>query len=246
MKIFYLIANSEGKFPNIKIWYTKASSFIEANKIERGAIDKKTDNFIKVLVENKDFESDISVIRRSFDIPANGYSFEQWDNIKKSKKTDETYPKWRLELDKACRGLVTKYNIPFLLHENLTYIVVGNFIYLPLTNLYLQGNLSLLPVYDGPSVEICICGHTSKNQLINFIKNNWSDIEKETKVFTDKASTYVSTRDLEIVQLRDKKKMKFREIADYLSEQTGNFDINEDMIKKAYHRAIDTTTALKK
>lgn len=246
MKIFYLVALSEGKFPNVKIWYEKADNYLEANKIIQGSIDREIYELLKTLEDNEDFDTDILGIRRKHDIPQNGYSLEEWDDIKKQKKEDGSYSNWRLEVDKSSRELSKRFKIPYLLHNSLSYIVLGNFIYLPLTKMFLDLPYQLQPTYDGPSIGIHIYGQTSKEQIKKFIDNNWTLIDKEMSVFKDETSAYISSTSREIMQLRDKKKMKFVEIADYLAEKSNNYDITEDMVKKAYHRAKSKIISLKR
>lgn len=244
MKISFYIAQMEGKVPNQKIWYTVADTYEKANKVIRGSIDKKTYSFIKALEDNKDFELEVKKIRTEFNIPIDGYSFDEWTKYKFEKKMDKDFMSWRLKLRvNGAKRLVEKFNIPYLLQDNLVFILLGNYIYIPLTRLYVEAPNTLLPVYDGPELKIVIQSPVSKNQLIKFINENWITLEKEMVIFGNEASTFVSERDRQIITLRDEKKYKFREIADLLMEETDNFDINEDMVKRAYHRAkskIDT------
>src|SRR3990167_8667818 len=164
MKIYFLVAQSEGKFPDLKIWYTQVSSPTEANRITRGAIDNKIYELIRTLEDNKDFVGDVVSIRNRFDIPSDGYSLKEWDEARKVKKEDKSYSKWKLELEKSCRELGKQYKIPFLLQGSLVYIVIGNFVYLPLAKLFLERANELLPIYDGPEIKISIFGQISKQQ----------------------------------------------------------------------------------
>ena len=111
MKIYFLVAHSEGKFPDLKIWYTQVSSPTEANRITRGAIDNKIYELIRTLEDNKDFVGDVVSIRNRFDIPSDGYSLKEWDEARKVKKEDKSYSKWKLELEKSCRELGKQYNV---------------------------------------------------------------------------------------------------------------------------------------
>ncbi len=245
MKISFYIAQMTGKVPNQKIWHTVADTYEKANKVIRGSIDKKTHSFIKALEDNKEFEIEVKKIRTEFNIPTDGYSFDEWNKYKTEKKANKDFMSWRLKLSvNGAKRLVEKFNIPYLLQDNLVFIVVGNYIYLPLTRLYIEAPNTLLPVYDGPELKIVLQSPVSKNQLIKFIDENWTTLEKEMVMFGNETSAFISERDRQIVTLRDEKNYKFREIADLLTEETNNFDINEDMVKRAYHRAKNKINTL--
>ncbi len=246
MKIYYLVAQSEGEFPNVKIWYEKATDYTEANGIIKGSIDRDTYEFLKTLEDNQDFANSIVAVRNTFNIPVEGYSLDEWDKIRAKKKDAGSYSNWRLKLDQASRELSKSYKIPYLLHKSLTYIVIGNFIYLPLAKIFLDLPYQLQPTYDGPSIKISIYGQVSKEQLKKFIDNNWVSIDKGMTVFTDENSAYISSMGREIIQLRDRDHMKFAEIADYISEKSNNYDVNEDLVKKAYHRGKNKIASLKR
>ncbi len=246
MKIHFLVAHSEGSLPNIKISYTEAANLTEANRATKGAIDKKIYTHLRALENNAEFVADVFAIRKKFNIPEIGYSTKEWEELKKVQRDDENSLKWRFDINKACKELSRQYKIPFLLHGSLMYIIIGNFIYLPLTKLSLETPHELLPMYEGPDIKICIMGQVSKQQVYKFIRKNWQTIENEMKVFGDEKPTYISPRDSEIISLRENKKMTFVEIANFLAEKNSDYEINEDQVKKAYHRAKDKIIALKR
>jgi hypothetical protein len=82
----------------------------------------------------------------------------------------------------------------------------------------------------------------SKQEILNYINKKF---EREIKPalsslkLKDKDKFNLSERDFIILDARIKRKMKFREIVDLLSEQYKYKNLNEDMIKKAYKRAKD-------
>jgi len=238
MKIKLAVATTKGKHPNIEFNYKLVDTLKDANKIKGNSIDKKTIHFLGVLEQNADFIKEVVSIRKEFEIKESGLQFEDWLVLKSSKRKDDSYNKWKFSIDKASRKqLVEKFRIPYLLQSNLVYIVIANFIYVPLPKILLEVPNTLMPVYDGPEIILKIQSPVSKRQLIEFVESNWSDIEENMHMFGNELDVFVSDRDKEIIFMRDVKKMKYSEIADVIAQKTDNYEINEDMIKRAYHRA---------
>lgn len=247
MKIIFFVAQMKERTWNSPVQYSIAETYEQANRITKDCIDRKTYSIVKALENNKDFENELQKLRKEFGIPIQGYSFDEWNNIKKNRQNDTGFISLRHNLRViGTNKLIRKFNIPYLLQDNLTYVLIGNFLYLPMTRLYLEIPNTLLPVYDGPEIKIVIQSSVSKNQLIKFIENNWEILDREMAMFGQENSSFISDRDTQIIFLRDDKKMKFREIADLLAEEVDDFNINEDMIKIAYHRAKNKISILSK
>lgn len=228
MKIYFYVAQKQNTSFIPAYTYTKATTLKEANAIVKGAIDKSTYALLKAFEKNKDFVEDIQFLRKKYGIPAEGFSLKEWDAVK---LVDPVYKGFGVQ-SAALLLLAGKYNIPFYLRRSLKYIVVGGFVYLPLSKVEIE--MPLVPdsfensVHFEPEVMIRIQGNISKNYLINFVKDHWDEIEDGLRLFSDEKDIYISERDREILRLRDDKKLKFTEIADLLAEETGDFDINED------------------
>ena len=96
-----------------------------------------------------------------------------------------------------------------------------------------------LSLNESTNIKIVIQSKVSKNKLIKFIKENFKQLEEamEESNLPEDVGFYISRRDWEIVNIRDQKKWKYRKIADYISKEYDDFDINEDSVKTAYDRA---------
>jgi len=101
------------------------------------------------------------------------------------------------------------------------------------------------PYFDLPTlaIQINIDSPLSLNNLTRYLKKNWKDIEyylSKMDNYNNKSrwkDFYISDRDIEIVEMHRFQNKTFREIGDEY-ERRGNFDLYEDNVKTAYHRAI--------
>lgn len=101
------------------------------------------------------------------------------------------------------------------------------------------------PYFDIPilSVQINIDSPLSLYFLTKYLKKNWEDIEyyllkmDSYNIKSRWKSFYISERDIEIVELHRFQGKTFKEIGD-LYEERGNFELYEDNIKTAFHRAV--------
>lgn len=190
MKIKLALATIKGKHPNIEFNYKLVGTLNEANKIKKNSLDKKTYSFLSVLEQNTDFILEVKALRKDFDIKEGGYTFNEWFLVRSTKRSDDSYNKWKFSLDRASRErLANKFKIPYLLQNNLIYIVIANFIYVPLPKILLEIPKTLMPVYDGPEINLRIQSPVSKRQLIEFIESNWSDLEESMSVFGEELLT---------------------------------------------------------
>lgn len=121
----------------------------------------------------------------------------------------------------------------------MTYLILYNAIFINASISISSFSTSPLTEEDDGVVKIVINNRVTKRQLIEFIEDRWSDIEKAfvNDNVPHKIEEYISPRDFLIMDLRDMKKMKFREIADKLSGDNPNLEHNEDQVKTAYHSA---------
>jgi hypothetical protein len=91
-----------------------------------------------------------------------------------------------------------------------------------------------------PYIAINLNADISKQEALDYI-NRIFDKEIKPAIkrleMQDKDKFALTERDLIILDARMKQKLKFREIADLLTEKYGYKNINEDLIKKAYNRA---------
>lgn len=99
--------------------------------------------------------------------------------------------------------------------------------------------------YEYPflSVLISIDSAISLNNLTRYLKTNWKAIRyylSKMEDYNDKSrwkDFFISDRDLQIVEMHRFQKMSFKAIGDYYETQ-GIFDLFEDNVKTAYHRAV--------
>lgn len=245
MKIKLVVSKFEGKFPVENIIHTEVSSMSEANSIVKNAIDKKTYSIIKALEVNDNFIKTIQFVRKDMGIPLEGFSYAEFVSLNKKYPENSLNSRSNISTLLPDKNITKFFNIPKFIQSNLIYILWANFIYIPLTKISIESSSILSQVYES-DLKISIQGLISKRQLIQFIESNWETIEKEMLRYKNDISTFISSRDRKILKLRDEDKQKFREIADYLSEKTNDPEINEDMIKRAYHRAKAKIASLEK
>lgn len=108
-----------------------------------------------------------------------------------------------------------------------------------------EDEILFFPHFDMPflSIQLNIDSPSSLNSINRYLKKNWKDIEyylSKMESYNEKArwkDFYISERDIEIVEMHRFQNKTFREIGDYY-ETLGNFDLYEDNVKTAYHRAI--------
>ena len=59
MKITILIAQKEGRFPNLKIKHTAVNTLKQANRVKRNIMDRKTYSLIRALEKNEKFVTEV-------------------------------------------------------------------------------------------------------------------------------------------------------------------------------------------
>lgn len=193
------------------------------------------------------FLETINEIRLDYEIPIDGYTESELNKLKIDMSNNgNTYFQWKNQLEKEVLLESKQFAIPSILRSSLINIVLCNFIYLPLTRLFLERNGALVQDDTGYEIKIGIYGKVKKKQIFDFVESNWDLIQKEMLKFENEESTYISDRDNEIIEMHDKKNMKFKEISDYFTETKHDYSTNEDMIKKDYHRAKKKIAALQK
>jgi hypothetical protein len=248
MKIKLLVAQSNGIFPDLKVRYDVAETLEEARKIDKDCIDRNTFSLIKALERNTKFVSIIGKIRNKFNIPKNGYSIEEWHNVREKSKSDQSFSKWRSQVEvESIKELTKAVSVHPMMVTSLPNMVLLNCVFVPLTRIFLEVPYSLLPRYSHSATKIVISSKVSKNQLLKFIEDHWREIENELNR-TDGVEPYISERDYKIIELKDNQSLTFNKIADILTNEidTAEGIINEDSVKTAYHRAKKQINSLTK
>ena len=206
--------------------------------------DRRVFNYIKSLESNEKLISGVALLRKKYNIPANGYLIKDWSNypyfksiLVKGRKVE----KWKKRLQHEAENLFNSLNVsPFLMpYLNAYNLVVGNFVFLGF------GRIFISPYISKGDIGIFIKGNVSKYEFHKFIDTNWKKIQKEMTSIISKERYLpkwkISQRDRLIVKLRDEKRLTFNEIANKITTKyrldPTDTSVNEDSVKAAYHRA---------
>ncbi len=217
---------------------------------------------VKALEQNNEFEQLIKAARKDIGFDENGISWKEYVNKympgSKRKLTESERKDFIAIFSKVAKKIFEirqSMNLDYFVDIQLPYLIYGNFVYFePPIYWYSHSPVD----QDGErikeeyiySIKIQINNRTTKNELINYIKNNWKDISYDIHGLAPRAEFYISLRDQRIVALRDKEKLTFKKIAEKIVEEFDLNDIeaqvNEDSVKTAYRRAKNKITFLTK
>lgn len=216
---------------------------------------------IKALEQNKEFEKEVLKARKILNIPEKGYTAEYYVNkndltdFKSGKellRRSREITKFSLDVREVSKRIIKKLQPPNYIRSQMEVLICGNFV----APTYQK--ISIIPkhryIEDGKTyfitIAIEIYSKLSKNEFVRYINENWKFIEKEMAYLKPDNTVYVSNRDLRIIELRDKEKLKYKNIADRIESEFGNNDfsarINEDSVKTAYKRAKNKISGLTK
>lgn len=221
--------------------------------------DEETYILFKALEKNKEFEKEIIKSRIRMGIPPEGFSWKEYQkfhNVKRNvnPKEIDVYLNFIRSYPKEIERIRRKMKLNLMIERQLHDILMGNFIqpyfrglgYAP--DIELDEDLDEVPNGDVESVTIHISKKIKKNELIKFIEESWSGIERYILKFPEEGRFFISVRDLRIIELRDDFKLKYKDIADQIIKEFNilNVDgnINEDSIKTAYKRAKQKISSL--
>ncbi|PIP56719.1 hypothetical protein COX05_01565 [candidate division WWE3 bacterium CG22_combo_CG10-13_8_21_14_all_39_12] len=249
------ISDSSTPIPDVKYTFIPDISLDMAkSEVGEHLIDKKTHEFIKALERNVDFETAVKEVRGDCKIPEAGFEFERWIELDKNglehaigfdrSKYDHYYR--RILLNGAFEDVIHKFKIPSVLRASIPHIIAMNAIYVPLHRIELALDGQTHSLYRGPTIEICLRDFVSRNELKEFLDSNWELIQEKMENLDRMQCTHISKRDYEIVDLRDNKGMKFREISEYIGDKYQLDGFIEDNAKTAYHEAMEKIEKLKK
>ena len=224
------------------------------SKIEVGP-DEEAYILFKALELNHELDRELHISRNKLGIPMNGISWVEYKrlhgvNIPKDTTDEETskvlsflksYPN---EISRISR----KLKLHPLIFEQLKNLILGDFV-----EPYPRGigygtnvddvdyNGKVFQDGDVESVQIHVNKRATKNEVLKSIERNWTEIERLINLLPLNNDFYVSNRDIRIVGLRDKEKMKYKDIAEKIIKEFSidNIEgsINEDSIKTSYKRA---------
>lgn len=205
----------------------------------------------KSLELNKDFEEAITESRKNLNIPTNGIPWKEFLENEKNLREKAT-----LELKK-----MTREKLAF--HDFAVFMCLSGILYSSCVfpEMFVTDREKISFRFDDQdldsgipeSVLIAIENPISKNQLINFIKDNWDGdfgIESEIKKLDFKKDFNVSKRDFRIAELKfNKPKKTFRKIAEQIIdefdiEHPANLKINEFSVKTAHDRVMEKVYSL--
>lgn len=210
-----------------------------------------------LLEQSKEFEEKILYLKHKYNIPKEGYPYPE---------KPKDYPKYAIEVIFDAETLDAFFEESFKITKDLrlprywwgsvAYFAFHNSLITPerlsIEIHYLGSTMapneyifhkSLENRADDKSVFIEITEKLSKERLHHLIDQEWEDIKRgmDLNLFeTPKHKMIRASLAKRIVEMRDKEKIKFREIADILQKENQNSDlydvINEDYVKILYHR----------
>jgi len=241
MKILFLIGNPP---------YTAVSSWkeIQQHKEYGFTPTREVYNLIKGLEKNAEFEKIITSARKRVGLPENGISWQEYTSkyfVGKLRKLIGEERKKAIDLlCKVVKEITTigGMNLNYHVSKQLPHLIYGNFVYFEFPPIfwYCHGNTE---DYGGDyyyHLSIRINNKVTKNELINYIEDNWKNISRSMHL-PPKNKFFISSRDQKIIELKDKKRLTFNQIADQIISdlRLTNSDgkINEDSVKTAYSRA---------
>jgi len=213
---------------------------------------------IKLLEKNNRFWKEIAKSRRRLKIPEKGLSWSFIKDFKslRSQNSDEVekfiqqrdigdFIKTKRDEEKRILNLFQLH--PFI-EEVLDDIVQSNYIFpYPMDPIgwgsseYDEDNDEMVEdiaqIKNPQNIVISIQEKITKNQLIRYINDEWSEIDKLNQKLPNPDTYSLSQKDRIIFKLRRQGKT-YSAIADELTEKSPNPGgiINEDSVKTSYHR----------
>jgi len=250
MKILFLI----GSPPN-----TAVSSWKEIQQHQKyGFIPtREVYDLIKALEKNAEFEKTIISARKKAGLPEKGISWQKYTSTFFSYKVHKLPGNKRKKaidlMSRAMREVFFLRGKDFNYHisKQLHHLIYGNFVHFEFPPIFWYYHRDHND--DGGEyyyyLSIRVHNKIAKNELINYIENNWKDISRSMHL-PPKNKFFISPRDNRIIELRDKKKLTFNQIADQIisDQNLTNSDgkINQDSVKTAYSRAKKKILSLTK
>lgn len=220
MKINILLADTVGKHSNFAIIHTKIDSYEEARRLNPSSIERDTYFMIKALEKNSDFVKEVKKIRQENKIPINGFSYKEWNKIKRDKNTP-FHSMWQLNLEKSCTDRLPKIvNVPDILINSLMDIVKLNTVFLPLPKIFVQKPYVLFPTLSHNSVKIVINAYLSRTKLKSIIDEIYdTEIKEAMLLMKGKKTKSIHGFAERLTKLRETK--HFPEIAKELKKEHG-------------------------
>lgn len=213
-------------------------------------------NFIKILEKNKEFETEVKRIRKEVNLSEAGYAPTTFIKMLILNHEHDDLPENVKELLKTVTEksipLLNSFNIPRELVTEIPYLIISNMIHANAKPIYVDYTEEQIKIdyFKVPLrlVTIRIANKLSKNEFIDWINKNWTEEFSYIQYLPEKPNLYISPRDFEIVRLKDKEKLTFREIAEAIVKKYKLDDpdarINENSVKMAYKRAKDSIKSL--
>lgn len=258
MKIKFLIGYPAKSF---------ASEWQEISRLGKDDIapDKETFNLFKALELNNEIDKELKKARIKLRLPESGLNWEQYKQYKdtKAKHSKEELENILYFIRNHIKEISTikrKLNLHPQIEEQLENLILGYFVEPNYRGIGFGCDGENVEDYESfndfdkytevDEVFVSITKRASKNELHQFIDNNWNEINKLMSYLPTEEHFYVSPRDLRIVELRDRQKMKYKDIADVITNEFSIDDIsgqiNEDSVKTSYKRAKDKVDRLAK
>jgi hypothetical protein len=241
MKILFLIGSNH-------IYAVKTWDEIKKFK-DSGHLTPSKDYYsiFKTMEQNIEFVHEILTARHNVGLPDAGIS---WDDYYKNyylksiatydEKESQKFQDFFSKLNSEAKRIVKDKKPHDYIAEQIENLIIGGFVApkdIPITFEAIQVD-EQDPSQGNSEVIIRIRHAVSQHELTKFIENNFFEIYKLLKALPSEHGLTISARDFRIVELRDKEKMKFKDIANKIDkEYVSDKSMNEDQIKTAYRRS---------
>lgn len=225
---------------------------VELSKKLHQLYDSSFIHLIKLLEKNKLFEEYVVSERNNAGIPEGGYSIDQYYQLHNERMEFVTQKKGgnSSNLGKIISKLGhadkvwLDYEIDPRVASQMANIIVGNFVQ-PVNTIsletYVRPDADLLkafPLADlrmSRAVQIEISGEINKQNLIDFIEENWSEIENGLKETLSLDNYYVSKKDWRAYELV-KQGLRYKHIPEMIEGESNidNYEgtLNEGSLRK--------------
>lgn len=219
------------------------------NKTDYLATDSEFFYLIKALEKNKSFETAVTKARKKLKIPENGMHWTEYENLEfdaytnpKTKADTKKFEQWLAKVTKQANKIKKQFKLHEDLIKQLPNIIICGSIFPVGASITDEPITSPIHSDSNPNAYgIIIKGKVSKAAVKKYIDDRWNFMKDYINDLPSQPKAYISQRDERIMELKDKGKLTFKDIADKIAFEfkIDNADgkINEDSVKIAYNRA---------
>lgn len=196
--------------------------------------DKRLLSVLHSFVTNEMFLELLAKFRSEEGIPPNGFSSHEEYLAKFSINATTLTTRLFSKLVKFVHQIRSIFKLPTgITNADLNLIIKYNRFYLPLASVEVSNTISRSP----QEIEIIIKQPVNKNQLIEWIKNNWESIHNEMNKIEIDSTEYISERDFLIVKCRDEDNLPYKKIIEILESKLEIYGLSEENLRVSYKNA---------